>query len=269
MIIYKDKKYNFVEWFNEETGFLIRSNTIERGKESQFAPFRRSYPELIDIGIMGTCGACDNGICKAAGVDCYQNATQNKRPNMPFSVYKNIIEQSKGKTFQVALGGAGDPNKHEKFGDILALTRTSHIVPNLTTSGYALTDEEIDLMKKYCGAVAVSFYSKLLHNGQESNYITIEAIQKLINAGCITNIHCVVSKDNVAEIIYRLENNLFPMGINACIFLLYKPTGQGVPNKMLTIRDREYQKFIHLATSKRFDFKIGFEMKNFLFGFVL
>ena len=259
MIIYKDKRYKFVEWFNEETGFLMRSNIIENGQETLVAPSKRSYPELIDIGIMGTCSACEKGLCKAAGVDCYQNASKNKRPNMPFEVYESIIEQSTGKTFQIALGGAGDPNKHERFGDMLELARRNHIVPNLTTSGYDITDEEIRLIKKYCGAVAVSFYSRLCSDGHESNDTTIQAIQRLINAGCITNIHYVVSKDTIDEIVYRLEHNIFPQGINACVFLLYKPAGQGNPQKMLHINDAIYQKFINLATSKRFDFKIGFD----------
>ena len=54
MIIYKDKRYKFVEWFNEETGFLMRSNIIEKGQETLVTPPKRSYPELIDIGVMGT-----------------------------------------------------------------------------------------------------------------------------------------------------------------------------------------------------------------------
>ena len=122
-----------------------------------------------------------------------------------------------------------------------------------------ITDEEIRLIKKYCGAVAVSFYSRLCSDGHESNDTTIQAIQRLINAGCITNIHYVVSKDTIDEIVYRLEHNIFPQGINACVFLLYKPAGQGNPQKMLHINDAIYQKFINLATSKRFDFKIGFD----------
>ena len=78
IIIYKDKRYKFVEWFNEETGFLMRSNVLENGQETLVTPSKRSFPELIDIGIMGTCSACDQGICKAAGVDCYQNATERR-----------------------------------------------------------------------------------------------------------------------------------------------------------------------------------------------
>ena len=62
MIIYKDKKYSFVEWFNEKNGFLMRSNIIKDGEETSVMPEMRSYPELIDVGIMGTCKACNNGI---------------------------------------------------------------------------------------------------------------------------------------------------------------------------------------------------------------
>ena len=259
MIFYKDKNYNFIEYFNELNGFLLRSNVLKNGVETDVVPFRRSYPELIDVGIMGTCTACDKGICKAAGIDCYQNASLSKRPNMSLKIYKAIVEQSKGKTFQIALGGAGDPNKHESFREILELTRENLIVPNLTTSGYELTDDEISLMKKYCGAVAVSFYSRLLPNKQESNEITISAIKRLISAGCTTNIHYVVSKNNLEEIIYRLQNDHFPEGINACVFLLYKPVGQADCTKMPTIDDAAYKKFIDLATNKKYRFKVGFD----------
>ena len=259
MILYKDKNYNFIQYFNELNGFLLRSNVLKNGVETDVVPFRRSYPELIDVGIMGTCTACDKGICKAAGIDCYQNASLSKRQNMSLKIYKAIVEQSKGKTFQIALGGAGDPNKHESFREILELTRENLIVPNLTTSGYKLTDDEISLMKKYCGAVAVSFYSRLLPNKQESNEITISAIKRLISAGCTTNIHYVVSKNNLEEIIYRLQNDLFPEGINACVFLLYKPVGQADCTKMPTIDDEAYKKFIDLATNKKYRFKVGFD----------
>lgn len=84
MILYKDKNYNFIEYFNELNGFLLRSNVLKNGVETDVVPFRRSYPELIDVGIMGTCTACDKGICKAAGIDCYQlrvvNVPSTKQP---------------------------------------------------------------------------------------------------------------------------------------------------------------------------------------------
>lgn len=259
VIVYKDRKYGFIEYFDEDTGFLARSNVIFEGEETDIEPTLRSFPELIDIGIMGSCAASCYGICKSVGVDCYQNAAVIHRPNMPVEQYERIISQCKGRSFQVALGGAGDPNKHEYFERILALSRENHIVPNLTTSGFSLSDNEISLMKKYCGAVAVSFYSKIQPDGSESNPFTISAIERLIKAGCCTNVHFVLSKQNILEATYRLRNNLFPKGINAVIFLLYKPVGQAQIDKMLTIYDQEYIDFLEEINSIDHPFKIGFD----------
>lgn len=89
---------------------------------------------------------------------------------------------------KIALGGAGDPNKHPQFKEILNICRRYRIVPNLTTSGFLIADNEIELIKKYCGAVAVSWYSRLI-NGKESNLNTMQAIENLVNGGCITNIY--------------------------------------------------------------------------------
>jgi hypothetical protein len=61
MIVYKDKKYQFYEYFNEQNGFLFRSDSLQSNKN----PIMRSFPELLDIGIMGTCLASKYNICKA------------------------------------------------------------------------------------------------------------------------------------------------------------------------------------------------------------
>lgn len=249
----------FVEYFNEHNGFLIRSNVIDDGIETDIQPRMRSFPELLDIGIMGTCQSCENGICKAAGVDCYQNAVHKARSNMTLTTYRHIVEQCKGKTFQIALGGAGDPNKHEDFEEILKITRYNNIVPNYTTSGFDLSQEEVALTRKYCGAVAVSFYSRLNENDEETNPTTIDAIHRFVDCGCITNIHYVISRENIEEAIYRLEKSLFPKGINAVVFLLYKPVGLGESEKMLNGLDDRYKKLISIATQRKFQFKVGFD----------
>lgn len=254
MIFFKDEKYHFYEFFNNETGFLVRSDSLDTGKN----PIQRSFPELLDIGIMGKCLASKQGLCKNAGIDCYQMALNSKKENMSFNCYKQLIDESSGKVFQVALGGAGDPNKHPDFSKILAYTREKSIIPNYTTSGFLLTDEEIYSTKKYCGAVAVSFYSRL-KNGQETNKSTISSIKRFIVAGCRTNIHFVISSDTIDEAIYRLEHNLFPSGISAVIFLLYKPAGFGIKEKVLSFSDVRVSKLIHCVESQKFAFEIGFD----------
>ena len=259
MIYYQDKKYNFIECFNECNGTLLRSNVLFNGIETSTTPTMRSFPELIDIGIMGTCHAGTQGICLAAGVDCYQCGPTKQRANMTFENYLSILKQCTGRTFQISLGGAGDPNKHEDFELILRETVKHKIVPNLTTSGFEITPKEISAISRYCGAVAVSYYSRLGQNDTETNPITISAIQKLVAAGCTTNIHYVLSKESIKEAIRRLQNELFPEGINAIIFLLYKPVGLADRSKMLSTDDPEYLEFLHILDEGKSSYKIGLD----------
>lgn len=258
MIIYKDIKNNFIDFFNPQNGFRVRSTILDSDKE----PLQRDFPELIDIGIMGECHIANENICTKAGIDCYQSAQKIRKSNMALIDYKKIIKQCKNKTFQVALGGAGDPNKHENIEDILKYTRECGIVPNITTTGIHITDREIELIKKYCGAVAVSFYSRLVffeNYPKESNLDTLQAIDKLTTAGCSVNIHYVISKNTIDEAIYRLNNDLFPKGINAIIFILYKPVGLGKNEKVLTHRDMKLLELLDIVQKNTFRFKIGFD----------
>lgn len=114
-------------------------------------------------------------------------------------------------------------------------------------------------IKRYCGAVAVSYYSSIKQNGTESNPFTVNAIKKLVSVGCVTNVHYVLSRQSIQEAIYRLKNNIFPEGINAVIFLLYKPVGQANKDKMLTIHDPVYIQFLQELDAVEHPFKIGFD----------
>lgn len=250
MIIYRDEIFGFFEIFNEENGTLFRSDI------NGIDPVMRSYPELLDVGIMGHCVSSE--YCTHAGIDCYQRGYTVQAPHMSYQNFLEIVEQSAGKTFQIALGGAGDPNKHPQLEDILKACRAYRIVPNMTTSGFAMTDNEVDLMKRYCGAVAISWYSRLI-DGRESNQETIKATERLVKSGCITNIHYVMSKETIDEAIIRLENDLFPKGINAVVFILYKPVGNGVIEKTLESTDGRIEKFFSLATKKKHSYKVGFD----------
>lgn len=250
MIFYKDEVYGFFEIFNEDNGTLYRSDV------NGVDPVMRSFPELLDVGIMGHCNSGE--YCSSAGIDCYQKGVAVNTPHMSYENFLGIVKQAAGKTFQIALGGAGDPNKHPQFEDILKSCRSYRIVPNMTTSGFLMTENEIALIKQYCGAVAVSWYSRLI-DGKESNQETINAVEKLIKYGCTTNIHYVISKDTIDEAIIRLENDLFPKGVNAVVFILYKPVGNGIAGKTLESTDYRIEKFLSLATKRKYSFKVGFD----------
>lgn len=160
---------------------------------------RYIYKHKIKTQWVGIMGHCDNGsYCKSAGIDCYQKGYSIDTPHMTVFDFDLIARQAAGKTFQIALGGAGDPNKHPEFQEILKICKHYRIVPNLTTSGWRLTDNEIHNIKDYCGAVAVSWYSRLI-NGVESNIATIEAVERLVE-DCTTNIHYVISNQTIHTI---------------------------------------------------------------------
>lgn len=172
-----DSKYGFKSLFNDETGMYIRGI----GREDD--PFMADYPHLIDIGIMGYCAHGQSGLCLKAEVECYQDGLHQHRPNMTLDNYRWIIEQSGGRLFEVALGGRGDPDMHENFEDILKCTREYGIVPNFTTSGLGMTPEKALLCKKYCGAVAVSMYSRLHDTVPDILYRKRTEEEKKLNPG--------------------------------------------------------------------------------------
>lgn len=246
-----DKKNKFVSVFDSKTGFYARSGVIdENGKDTGVDPFMTAYPELIDVGVMGHCVHGASGLCLKSGVQCYQNGLKTKQPNMTLENFKKIVDECKGKTFQLALGGRGDVDQHENFEEILSYCRENEIVPNFTSSGLGFTEHIVELCKKYCGAVAISWYR------QEHTY---KAIQMLLDAGVKTNIHYVLGNNSIDEAIERLKNNNFPKGINAVIFLLHKPVGLGQQSNVLHADDDRVKEFFKIIDSGDFDFKIGFD----------
>lgn len=246
MLTYFDPNHRFKEVFDTNTGMYIRSAVLdERLKETQEEAFMRSFPSLLDIGIMGACSSvasCDVG--------CYQQGAGNKLGiNMPLSVFKKIIDEVSGKTFEVALGGFGNPNEHPDFIEIVRYARENNVVPNYTTSGIALTDEQIAATKKFCGAVAVSWHRK--------NY-TYKAIERFVNSDVKTNIHYVLGNDSIDEAISRLKSNDFPIGINAVVFLLYKPVGKVKDGNVLSPADPRVKEFYSLIEIEH-PFKCGLD----------
>jgi radical SAM protein with 4Fe4S-binding SPASM domain len=246
-----DKHNRFVSTFDMKTGFYVRTGVIDkRGKDTGVDPFMCSFPELIDIGIMGSCEHGSKGLCLAGGVQCYQNGFGKHEPNMTLDNFKRIIDECKGKVYQVALGGRGDVDQHENFEEIMQYCRDNSIVPNFTSSGLGFTDEIVDICKQYSGAVAISWY--------RSEY-TLRAIQMLLDAGVKTNIHYVLSNSTLDEAIERLVNNTFPKGINAIIFLLHKPVGLGKENNVLRVDNPKVKTFFELVDNSTFPFKVGFD----------
>lgn len=250
MIKYVDKENKFVEMFNKDTGFYMRSGIIENGKDTGVDPFMRNFPQLIDVGIMGSCVHGASGLCMKSGIQCYQNGLKIRKPNMSLENFKKIVDECKGKSFQFALGGRGDVDQHENYEEILAYCQENDIVPNFTSSGLGFTQEIVDVCKKYCGAIAISWY-RAPH--------TLKAINMLIDSDVKTNIHYVLGNNTIDEAIERLNDNTFPTGINAIIFLMHKPVGLGSEENVLQPDNPKVKEFFEIIDTKKFDFKIGFD----------
>lgn len=251
--IIRDKTYHFISGFDTETGVYIRTGILDQyGKDTGEDPFMAEFPHLIDVGVMGHCIHGKTGLCVKAGIGCYQSGLTIEQPNMTVDHFEWIAKQCKGRCNQFALGGRGDPDQHEHFETLLKICKDNHLVPNFTTSGYGMTPEIARLCKKYCGAVAVSWY--------RSTY-TSRAIQMLLDAGVKTNIHYVIGKNTVDEMIYRLKNHDFPKGINAVVLLLHKPVGLGNRENMLDIKDPRVEEVFRLLDVKH-PFKVGMDSCN-------
>ena len=246
MIRKYDKKNRYISMFNPDTGFYMRSGILdEHGKDTGVDPFMSSFPELIDVGIMQTC------VCaKQCNVDCYQKAIDRTGENMSVENFKRILEECKGKCFQFALGGAGDVDTHENFEEILSLCREYDIVPNFTTSGIAMTKEKAEICKEYCGAVAVSEHFAPYTN---------RAIDMLLEAGVKTNIHYVLSSRTIQDATAKLMLDGFKDGINAVVFLLYKPVGLGRIENVINANDPRVIDFFRAVDNFNGKHKIGFD----------
>ena len=250
MKTFYDEKYKFKYAFDSKSGMYIRTGILDKnGKDTGIDPFMASFPHLIDVGIMGHCVHGKTGLCAKAGIQCYQSGLFKSESNMSLENFERIAKESSGLVNQFALGGRGDPDQHENFKEILEISRKFDIVPNFTTSGFGLTDELIDLCKEFCGAVAVSWY--------RSEY-TLSAINRLIDAGVRTNIHYVLGNNSINEAISHLENDDFPERINAVIFLLHKPAGQGMVSNVLKFSDPKVRTFFKLL-EKPHKFKVGLD----------
>jgi radical SAM protein with 4Fe4S-binding SPASM domain len=226
--------------FNPHTGFFARieDQGFPEPKWSQHGS------ELMDISITGW---CDRN-CSI----CYRNSS-TKGKHMSLRNYESVISQAAAMgVLQVALGG-GNPNQHPEFVQILKLTREKYgIVPSYTSNGRGLSSDVIRASGKYCGAVAISAYSP---------YEELEAaLKKLTNAGIKTNIHFVLDSLSIRMAISWLKAPPpFLAGINAIIFLNYKPIGRQSSNPLTLGNNQDLDCFFELVQNMEHPFRIGFD----------
>ena len=120
--------------------------------------------------------------------------------------YRNVPEKLEAvfgsmtpnqRPYTVALGGEGEPTAHPEFEAILAKFSELGITPNYTTNGMHLSDELIEVTKRYGAGVAVSIHPHL------KQYWT-RAIEVYAEAGVRLNTHVVVSSKNTIKFFWKM-----------------------------------------------------------------
>jgi radical SAM protein with 4Fe4S-binding SPASM domain len=233
------KSLGYTSFFNPDTGFFARVPD-KGGKDPFWSPHG---PELMDISITNW---CDKGCAF-----CYKSSTICGE-HMALADYKGVIDQAAAMgTFQVALGG-GNPNQHPDFIEILEYTASKGVVPNYTTNGHGLSDEILYATRKHCGTVAISAYLPYDE--------TSKAINKLLRNGIKTNVHFILDAISIHTAIDWLNAPPeFLRGINAIVFLNYKPLGRKVFVGKLLRYSKRLEEFFRLATSPQRKLKVGFD----------
>ena len=61
--VYVDGRFGFASVFDDESGAYIRTGILdERGNDTGADPFMASFPQLIDVGVMGHCKHGKSGL---------------------------------------------------------------------------------------------------------------------------------------------------------------------------------------------------------------
>ena len=228
-------KSNYIVYFDRESGMFVRMG------ESDRQPFWNvDGPELLDISITNYCE-------KGCGF-CYR-ASNPAGNHMQLQEYKRLmIQAKKARVLQIALGG-GNPNQHPDFINILKETREYGMIPSYTTNGQGMTEDIYIATKKYCGALAVSWYEPHIED-----CLVIEECKKF---GIKINIHFLLNLQTLeAAIQLLLKEKELLRKVNAVIFLNYKPIHS---DEKWCLKENELLKRFLLLAKDYKECKIGFD----------
>lgn len=191
--------------------------------------------------------------------NCYKSNGNHhdKTDNMSFELFKSILDkQDKNILTQIAFGLCSIDSNSEMW-KMFEYCRENNIVPNYTCNGLDVTEEIAQKTKQYCGAVAVSLVNK------EQSF---NAIKKFTNAGMTqVNIHYMLSMETICEAFNVIDNicswssshDPRLAGLNAIVFLQYKPKGNGI-GKFHPVASVDYYRALVDYAQKR-SVSIGFD----------
>lgn len=240
--------YNYV--FNTKNGHFARwGKTVQ--DDPKWGPL-----EILDLEVSEVC----NGI-PAVGSDiavpcshCYKTNTKVGR-NMSFETFKDIFDKLPQTLYSIAFG-IGDIDSNPDLVKMFDYCRNNdhnpNVIPNLTINGWKLDDYWTNILKTYCGGVAVSRY--------DNADVCYDAVKKLTDAGIAqVNIHQVLSEESL-QTCYQLIDDAVAdprlAELKAIVFLTLKPKGKR--NTWTTIKNVDtYRKLVTYAMDRGIG--IGFD----------
>lgn len=158
-----------------------------------------------------------------------------------------------GNLTQIAFG-VGDIDGNPELFNMMKWCRNNDIVPNITINGYRLTDEIINNLTNYCGAIAVSHYD------DNSCFGTVERLSKASMKQI--NIHQILSKetlhdDTCLNLLKKKSYDDRLSSLNAIVFLTLKPVGNRNISSIPQPDDIKYEELISYALDNNIN--IGFD----------
>lgn len=204
--------------------------TFKFGKTLEENPTHCPWgPEIADIEITTACrGIRDKDGTRTPCMFCYKSLKASGA-YMGFDKFKEVLDRLvKACTLtQVALGVDARAATNPDLEKILSYCRYQGIVPNITVAD--IDQPTADLLVKYCGAVAVSWYP--LRNSQAC-YDSLKLLQSAKNKqqrNTQLNIHALLCLETLPffdELFIKLQNELKGI-VRATVLLSLKKKGRG------------------------------------------
>jgi len=232
MKIVKSDDYNYV--FHARNGQFMRwGKTYE--DDPHWSPFG---PEILDIEISTICHGPKGVPCQF----CYKSNT-GEGTYMSFETFAAIFRKFPPVLTQIAFG-IGDITGNPDMWKIFEHCRSHGIIPNVTINGAGLTDDIVQKLVHYCGAVAVSHYD---------DDLCFDAVDRLTKAGLKqVNIHKLLAAETYEScfaLVAAAKADPRLAKLKAIVFLWLKPKGDR--NTFHQLADlADYRKLVDYAMAQ-------------------